>query len=1036
MKKIAMLVYILLCSNLLVSQTNNAFQNYTSKLTSLPHSPSSYEFNRYGNIGLSEYTGTPQINVPLYTIEEGEINIPITLNYRSGGIKVNEESSWVGLGWDLSFGGIYQVINDIDDLINQPSSPTALKYHKIRPDFANANPGMINYYPKPSHVYFGSNAFLGVGHPIPQTPVVNNGSIMKSYDSHVPINGVYVKNAQIFTNQDYDSEPDFFTANFFGHKVDFIFDFKDGSVRVLNERGYKIELIEDGNNDGNIKGYDFIITTPDGLQYYFEKDERILRYDSNPGFGDFHRIRSRKWKITKIRDTKNNEVNFDYETISNAINFPNYSQTYTENLFTRSFGPLHGSGGHLSNANDREFDYYGGGSPYEQYVPHTKGATKLATYYDATQQNIYLPSKITWSAGSINFSTSSRIDKNNSRKLDLINIHNGKKNVKTFSFNYGYFNSQSGYNIVKTGTGGNITHLYNYTSDEKNKRLKLNSINENTIKEYSFKYNNMALPPKNATALDYWGYFNGKNNLSLVPNLTDVKPTYDVKSNGNDKNPSLEHAKACVLEEIKYPTKGYTRFEYELNSGENYFVVSSNKLPTTGNGLRLKKQISYSSLDVKSLETSYSYFDGKSLLPINPVKEYQVYHGNDVVAQMHGSNDHYYSANILETSSSNMLYMNSFSGDDFVGYGKVIIENKGLNVTNGKNIKYFQNKSGSTPLVNGKYNSILSRKRRELENGKLLKEEIYDVGNKKVAKNTYTYNYISSPIDYGVKISNAGAHFYVWRSTNADLNTVVPYSVHLLFHYPIFSGKTMSKSIEKTMYYQNDSIKTFTTYKYDSYHRKSKEEINNLTDSSILSTDYRYQDGADFTSKNILTKPSFISQKKSSYLGVGILNTESYNFNIDSTTGKVLLNEKIMCNDNEVDCNKMIYEEYDDKGNVLQYKVENGISTVLLWGYNKNYPIAKIENATLSEIAGALGVSAMVLKSYNENQLANINNLRTLLDKSLITTYTHDPLVGVTSITDQRGEIMYYSYDDLNRLKYVKDSQGNILKENRYDYKN
>ncbi|QMU66143.1 MAG: hypothetical protein GKR88_21045 [Flavobacteriaceae bacterium] len=53
-----------------------------------------------------------------------------------------------------------------------------------------------------------------------------------------------------------------------------------------------------------------------------------------------------------------------------------------------------------------------------------------------------------------------------------------------------------------------------------------------------------------------------------------------------------------------------------------------------------------------------------------------------------------------------------------------------------------------------------------------------------------------------------------------------------------------------------------------------------------------------------------------------------------------------------------------------------------------------------------------------------------------ITTFTYDPLIGVTSITDPRGRTLYYHYDSFNRLQYVKDHDGNVLSEHSYNYKN
>jgi YD repeat-containing protein len=49
-----------------------------------------------------------------------------------------------------------------------------------------------------------------------------------------------------------------------------------------------------------------------------------------------------------------------------------------------------------------------------------------------------------------------------------------------------------------------------------------------------------------------------------------------------------------------------------------------------------------------------------------------------------------------------------------------------------------------------------------------------------------------------------------------------------------------------------------------------------------------------------------------------------------------------------------------------------------------------------------------------------------------MTTYTYDPLVGVTSMTDARNNTTYYEYDYFHRLSNVKDQNGNI--KNRYCY--
>jgi YD repeat-containing protein len=53
----------------------------------------------------------------------------------------------------------------------------------------------------------------------------------------------------------------------------------------------------------------------------------------------------------------------------------------------------------------------------------------------------------------------------------------------------------------------------------------------------------------------------------------------------------------------------------------------------------------------------------------------------------------------------------------------------------------------------------------------------------------------------------------------------------------------------------------------------------------------------------------------------------------------------------------------------------------------------------------------------------------------MVTSYTYEPLVGITSMTDPRGYKTTYKYDEFNRLQYVKDAEGNILSENEYKYR-
>ena len=52
-----------------------------------------------------------------------------------------------------------------------------------------------------------------------------------------------------------------------------------------------------------------------------------------------------------------------------------------------------------------------------------------------------------------------------------------------------------------------------------------------------------------------------------------------------------------------------------------------------------------------------------------------------------------------------------------------------------------------------------------------------------------------------------------------------------------------------------------------------------------------------------------------------------------------------------------------------------------------------------------------------------------------MTTYTYEPLVGMSSMTDLNGLTTTYEYDEFQRLQLVKDPDGNIIHHYQYHYK-
>lgn len=95
----------------------------------IPPSPNASAIEKYGEWPVSLYTGLPQINIPIYTLSEKSISVPVQLNYHAGGIKVGDIASWVGLGWSLEAGGA--ITRSIRGLPDEVPSAGALSQRNI-----------------------------------------------------------------------------------------------------------------------------------------------------------------------------------------------------------------------------------------------------------------------------------------------------------------------------------------------------------------------------------------------------------------------------------------------------------------------------------------------------------------------------------------------------------------------------------------------------------------------------------------------------------------------------------------------------------------------------------------------------------------------------------------------------------------------------------------------------------------------------------------------------------------------------------------
>ena len=259
---------------------------------------------------------------------------------------------------------------------------------------------------------------------------------------------------------------------------------------------------------------------------------------------------------------------------------------------------------------------------------------------------------------------------------------------------------------------------------------------------------------------------------------------------------------------------------------------------------------------------------------------------------------------------------------------------------------------------------------------------------------------------------------------NSELNTQVNYI------YDSYSLLKKSYSFDSN----NNKINKKYFYPYDT-------ELQSLIDSNRLEEVVKTEITKEDIDGNILSK----QVKKYDYQLFG--NNKTLVNKIQTLKG-----EPTATNTLEP---RIIYHDYDDFGNPLEVSKTDGTHIVYIWGYNHSQPIAKIENATYAQVLSHVPnlqtksntdthrsvdtIAENGVKIYANDSEGNLrealDGLRDTLPNALVTTYTYDPLIGVTSMTDPRGSSVYYDYDGFNRLKHVKDQDGNILSKSDYKYR-
>ncbi|HZY82113.1 MAG TPA: hypothetical protein VFE50_21460 [Cyclobacteriaceae bacterium] len=504
---------------LLFSATLNAQSPApASKMSAvMPPSPEAASLAKFVEVPVSYFNGIPNISIPLYEINEGDIKVPITLSYHASGVKVNEDASWVGLGWSLSAGGDIVV----DSRGGNDFTP-AFGYHYTTT--LRSPIGTV-----------GNGAFEGAG----ILTEYQAGGTPCSFVAEDGISDYCGKENDLLGA---DMEPDLHIFNFGTKTGKFIFKktWNGANIlftsQVIDRQKIKFDFISSPGGTG-IKAVD-----TDGTSYYFEEWEKSRSQTFPEPLNPLPPLVT-SYKLTRIESPFTQPASSPRKVVQFQYTNPGVEILSTANIsFSEDTKP---------------------------YAPESNSGNVSHTLLTARILN-----RIDFSSGYVQFYTSSREDIVFGYKLDSIAVfRTNNERIKSIVFNYGYFVGSSLYGDYY-GKFTGLNHSI-YTENHRKKRLKLDNIRikNGSTKEppYVFNYDMTPMPYKTSMAMDYWGFFNGAiANKTLIPRGTDLSYYYDIPNafifnEAAVRKPDEQKMKAGVLKSITYPTGGTTQFSYEAH---------------------------------------------------------------------------------------------------------------------------------------------------------------------------------------------------------------------------------------------------------------------------------------------------------------------------------------------------------------------------------------------------------------------------------------------------------------------------------------
>ncbi|MEP1781860.1 RHS repeat domain-containing protein [Reichenbachiella sp.] len=1117
----------------------------------LTPSPTAAALGKYGEIPISLSSGLPSVSIPLTVFSAGNIQVPISLSYYSGGLKVDQSPSWVGMGWSLNAGGV--ITRTVKD----------------RPDEPNQEA-----YPK--------------------------NMAMDDFEALY-----YIDKAEDDDDIHFDSELDTYSFNFLGNTGRFLID-RNGEVNIFPRQNFLIERQVDGSavQDNHIK-----ITVGDGTVYLFGGPggtEYSLSTWSGAGCGkNYDTFTETAFYLVKIQRPNGDEVNFEYDLYQHTYDV-GVSQTAKDLIQINNV--CSGSETTVSNYNTttcitrnevkerRLIRIHATGygeilferAAHQVVIKDKSGVQGLRKRFDLTLEttanNRVFLTQVTEKDASLS-----------SQKNHTFEYDDKEAFPPLLSYDrdhWGYYNAANNTTLLDgEGHENEFPGHYPFSMYNANREPDLDATKKGTLTKiiyptggstsFDFELNEVVEQKQvHPPATNIYKSIRG-NELNEMPEIVaetyqlgtfsyGQTITYSVSSSKFVELPIHDIAWVSVLDKtagenalsINSQGNSSSSGTFEVEAGHEYMLEISAERGMEINftfdyysagpeskpvvrkigGLRLKRLINHdlsgkdniktyhygvmddltvSSGEIRQQPTYFSKTEQSEqcqdpLYGSGVVGQYQIL----VYGQLHSSSVR----NLFVTNGNHITYryVNVGHGENFEGGGEqhqfnISVDSPGRLVYG----SYFHNQPlSNSSWDNGQEREVIIYKKVNNQNVILSKttneytldQRELNEANSLVINKRFDIPYHS---DY-VKVCDNDStndvlmnyrcivdHEHLYRSSllkgkwicRRD-STVHKWVVDATF--PCY-GKTsedtvtVTRSLEATdimeYYFKNywsylsrstkvdydenglNPVTTITDFVYDNPHHLnlSKQLTTNSRGQELVAhtkypQDYNYPNNSvldTMVNRNIIAVPieristvdgSVVSAQAVQYehLSADDLFVPKTYYTYDTSVPSVSFTGSP---DGET---FSMYRptgnvlQRDEKGNVLSLQKENDLKVSYIWGYQKSRIVAKVMNAAYTDISGFVSAIQTTSNADHDHCMKGIstckeNDLLVALDalrnapalsEALITTYTYDPAIGLTSETGPDGQINYYEYDDLGRLKLIRDQDGHVRQAFDYHYAN